>query len=136
MLSNCLSCDEEINYNPKRSKGKYCNNKCQKIYERELYITQWLAGENNGTQVGKTKHLSSHIKTFLREESTECNICGITEWNKKPIVLDIDHIDGDSLNNIRTNLRLLCPNCHSQTDTFKGRNRGNSSRTYGRKLPP
>ena len=48
----------------------------------------------------------------------ECNLEGI--WNSKEIILEIDHIDGDSTNNVRSNLRFICPNCHSQCkDTNK-----------------
>jgi 5-methylcytosine-specific restriction endonuclease McrA len=53
----------------------------------------------------------------------ECEECGITEWNKKPIILHLDHIDGDNHNHKFSNLRLLCPNCHSQTDTWCGKNK-------------
>jgi len=55
----------------------------------------------------------------------ECNMCGITKWNNSDIILELDHIDGDSKNNELTNLRLLCPNCHSQTPTWRGRNINN-----------
>jgi hypothetical protein len=49
--------------------------------------------------------------------------CGISEWQGKSITLDIDHIDGNWLNNVLNNLRFMCPNCHSQTDTFGAKNR-------------
>ncbi|NBP01557.1 MAG: HNH endonuclease [Proteobacteria bacterium] len=52
----------------------------------------------------------------------KCDICKLTDWNRKAINLDLDHIDGDSFNNKLENLRFLCPNCHSQTKTYKGRN--------------
>jgi hypothetical protein len=48
----------------------------------------------------------------------ECSICKISTWNKKKITLQLDHINGDRLDNQIQNLRLLCPNCHSQTKTF------------------
>ena len=47
----------------------------------------------------------------------------------KEINLEIDHTDGNAYNNVPSNLRLICPNCHSQTSTYKNRNKGN-----GRKL--
>ena len=49
-----------------------------------------------------------------------CDECGITNlWCGKPITLELDHIDGDRFNNDFSNLRVLCPNCHSQTPTFR-----------------
>lgn len=54
-----------------------------------------------------------------------CSICGIDEWMSKPLSLQIDHIDGDYSNSSPTNLRFLCPNCHSQTETYCRRGRAN-----------
>lgn len=54
----------------------------------------------------------------------ECAKCGLGDtWNGKPLTLQLDHINGDSRDNRLMNLRLLCPNCHTQTPTFSGRNR-------------
>lgn len=53
----------------------------------------------------------------------ECEVCNITEWKGIKISLELDHIDGDTSNNVKDNLRYLCPNCHSITDTYKGKNR-------------
>jgi 5-methylcytosine-specific restriction endonuclease McrA len=52
-----------------------------------------------------------------------CYLCGIADWQGLPLTLQIDHINGDRLDYRLENLRILCPNCHSQTDTFAGRNR-------------
>jgi len=57
-----------------------------------------------------------------------CAVCSINEWNSRPLTLQVDHIDGNAGNNFPSNLRLICPNCHSQTDSFTGRNKG-----FGRK---
>lgn len=51
-----------------------------------------------------------------------CDNCGLSEWLGLPIPLELDHIDGDRENNQLTNIRLLCPNCHALTPTYRGRN--------------
>ena len=51
--------------------------------------------------------------------------CGLTKWKGKPISLQLDHINGDNLDHRIENLRFLCPNCHSQTETFAGKNKRN-----------
>jgi hypothetical protein len=64
---------------------------------------------------------TSNIKRRLLQEGLiayECSICGITSWNGKPISLHLDHINGRTTDNRLENLRLLCPNCHSQTPTY------------------
>ncbi|MEU5893448.1 HNH endonuclease signature motif containing protein [Streptomyces sp. NPDC047461] len=58
------------------------------------------------------------------EVSHTCDICGVGDvWQGKRLVLEIDHINGDRLDNRRDNLRYLCPSCHSQTSTFANRSR-------------
>ena len=57
------------------------------------------------------------IKEGLKED--KCEMCGIgNEWNGKPLTLQLDHINGDHSDNRLENLRILCPNCHSQTSTW------------------
>jgi len=51
----------------------------------------------------------------------KCESCGISEYNNKHISLELNHIDGNSYNHILSNLELLCPNCHSQTDTYRSK---------------
>lgn len=60
---------------------------------------------------------------FIQGEYTEykCAICGLTSWQNKELKLQLDHINGNNKDNRLNNLRWLCPNCHSQTDTFCGK---------------
>lgn len=66
---------------------------------------------------------SSKLKDKLLKENileNKCYNCGITQWQNKPIILQLHHIDGNNTNNNLENLQLLCPNCHSQTDNYCG----------------
>ena len=54
----------------------------------------------------------------------KCAICGLkNQWNGKELILQLDHINGKHNDNRKENLRFLCPNCHSQTETFSGKNK-------------
>jgi len=111
--NSCEYCGENIE-KPK----KFCDNKCQQ--EKQYYdkVEKYISGN--------IKTLGNSFKRFLTErDGYKCSKCGISEWNGKKIVLEIEHIDGNSENNLESNLVFLCPNCHSQTDTYKGKNKGN-----------
>jgi transposase-like protein len=66
-----------------------------------------------------------HLKTRLiksRLKQERCEECGLSEWRGKPLRVTLHHINGDSYDNRLENLSFLCPNCHSQTPNFSGRN--------------
>lgn len=71
--------------------------------------------------------ITSHAlkKRLIKENIFEhkCYICNLDEWMDKPIPLELDHINGDHDDNRLENLRILCPNCHAQTDTYRAKNR-------------
>lgn len=71
----------------------------------------------NGYRAWKTVHKKRLYEYGLKEE--RCEICGqYPEWNGKSLVLQIDHKNGNRKDNRLENLRIICPNCHTQTDTF------------------
>lgn len=67
-------------------------------------------------------------KRILYEQECKCNRCGISEWLGEVISLELEHKDGNHHNNNRENLEMLCPNCHSLTTTWRGRNKKNDNR--------
>jgi len=71
----------------------------------------------------ESMHHSALRKRILHERNNTCEECGCKgEYNGKPLSLELEHVDGNSKNNKIENLKILCPNCHSQTPTFRGRN--------------
>lgn len=71
------------------------------------------------------KNGNSLKKRLFKEglKTKECEECGIDKWNDKEIVLELEHINGDNTDNRMENLKILCPNCHSQTPTFRNKKR-------------
>ena len=119
----CLYCQNET------KNKKYCSIKCQKDFEYNQYIEEWLSEKQDGTKSGGTA-VSNHVRRYLWEKhNSQCSRCG---WNSpNPItgkpVLEVEHLDGNSENNRPENLDLICPNCHSLTPTYKALNKGNGN---------
>lgn len=86
----------------------------------------------NEILIKNSKYINSNSlrKQLINEEVllAKCNICGIDEWNSKPLSLELNHKNGDNLDHRLNNLEILCPNCHSQTSNYRGRNIGRSLR--------
>lgn len=116
----CISCGKNT------KNQKFCNSQCAADYRYKEFIKNWLSGKDNGVR-NKTG-TCAYIKRWLIEKYGEkCMQCG---WNKKhPIThrvpIQLDHSNGDFTNNDLTNLKLLCPNCHSLTLYFGALNYGN-----------
>jgi hypothetical protein len=114
VIINCLSCGEST------TNSKYCNNKCQHSHKWEL------AKKDAATLThGRLKRL------LIETNGHKCQICNLDSWMNQKIPIEMDHIDGNNENNDLGNLRLLCPNCHAQTPTYKAKNKG-SGRMYRR----
>jgi hypothetical protein len=90
----------------------------------KIPLEEILAGDHPYYQTLKLK------KRLIRESVLEnkCSCCSIEKWQGKEISLQLDHINGDSSDHRKENLRLMCPNCHSQTDTWCGRNIGDAAK--------
>lgn len=105
---------------------------CKKCYTEKFNkekLEHWLATGETGCKIQTT--LRNCIRDYIfNEQSGKCAICNLDSyWNGKPLNFILDHIDGDASNNWRSNLRLICPNCDSQLETYKSKNK-NSARKF------
>ncbi len=114
---NCLWCNAKI-----AGYRTYCNQEC---YGKFKFDRETIPRIERGEV---TQHIT--LKKYLSELfgyiCVKCNNTGI--HNGDSLVLQLDHIDGNSDHNLPSNLRLLCPNCHSQTPTFTTRQKKDTKR--------
>jgi hypothetical protein len=105
------------------SSCQFCSNVCAANHKYILWLEKWLIDEEEGSSKSKTDGCNKRVRRYFRENGHSCEECALLPmWNNKPLMLEIDHIDGDRKNNKRSNLKLVCPNCHSQTPTFRAKN--------------
>jgi len=122
-MKKCLNCEKEI-----KPSNKYCSVKCQQEYQQKIWEEKWLAGEVDGNKDTVWTQPSCRVRTYLlKKYNNKCSKCGWGEINPftGTIPLEIEHIDGNPYNTTPENVTLLCPNCHSLTETYRGANRGN-----------
>jgi hypothetical protein len=102
----CTNCNTEFSYMPSQSLGKYCSHKCRGEYMIKQRFT---------TNVVWNKKMGHYLKEI---RGNKCEVCNITEHNNKPLTFQIDHVNGDRMDNRFENLKVICPNCHTQTKTW------------------
>lgn len=154
----CKECSE-IFYKPKYTKRKFCSKKCSAIYNNKLrkadkcmfcdkfvpkgykYCNhehhleyQYLYKIKPKIERGEIAERKTLKRYLTKERGYTCEKCNINTWKEQPLPLEIDHINGDASNNFPSNIRLLCPNCHSITSTWKGRNKGHGRKSRGLSL--
>ncbi len=124
----CLQCGRILG----KAQKKFCSNQCQADYRYKIAKENWLSGRVRLDTV----NVSRYIRRFLLEHHGEkCVECG---WNKRHLItkrvpLEVEHVDGDASNNDIKNLKLLCPNCHSLTASFRNLNKG-KGRAWRKKI--
>lgn len=123
-MTNCIVCQKSI-----KSHRIFCSRSCQAKDRQNRLIDDWLTGKISGIKKGG--RIINAVRTYLlNETNNSCSKCG---WNKinpymNKVPLEINHIDGNSENNVKENLEVLCPNCHSLTDSWKALNKGKGNK--------
>lgn len=128
----CLNCQNDI---LGKNAKKFCCNQCQQDYQtQQKYIEIEKNGKFPIVNSIYTKEINRPFvrKYLISKFGHKCSICGNTHWLGNPILLIVDHIDGDIDNHKIENYRLVCSNCDATLPTYKNKNRGKGKRKYRR----
>ena len=125
MQATCLNCNTSYSFNPHNTRGKYCSNECSGQHKSSLHKKSWYEGSLKRIERATAR------RYIAEDRGYKCEVCGINEWQNKKLVLHVDHINGDPGNDSPDNLRLICPNCHSQTEFLGAANKGRGRAAQG-----
>lgn len=131
----CKQCQNPVPY-LKRWYNVFCSHSCSATFNNQQRVKKYEPAKPDRLMLrflaGECKHRFSIRKILIKIHGNQCAICRISAiWQSHPLTLIVDHIDGNAGNNLPNNLRLLCPNCNSQTPTFSGRNKGRGRKARG-----
>lgn len=115
----CASCETTFEVKPCQAYQAFCSTKCHAQQRTRSTYQNWLKGLTPAIGPMLLRRL------LIQRDGRRCSGCKRKNWMGKPIPLESDHKDGNSKNNLPDNVRLLCPNCHAQTDNYKIKNLGN-----------
>ena len=122
----CQQCHKKFRPKWGRKSRRFCSRSCSGKYGAEQIYHNFLDSWRKGDVI-KSPRVSGHIRRYLFEKyNSRCARCSWSETNVHTgrVPLEVEHIDGNWKNYVESNLTLLCPNCHSLTPTYKGRNKG------------
>ena len=113
----CVNCNK--NFRRRKPSQKFCSHACSNEARRGIAYDGSALFDKEGRRRKNYRLLKDLFGEFCAMEG--CPVS--SNWNGQPLVLHVDHINGDNSDNVITNLRFLCPNCHTQTPTYAGRNK-------------
>ena len=143
-MKQCPKCNSMHDQN-----GKFCSRSCanSRVFSEESCIKKSLALKGRKIEVSSDIEkrrrencsatwakkyeecefdelgITNKKRRILEEQNQCCNRCKLSHWFEEKLSLELEHKDGNTKNNDRDNLECLCPNCHSLTKTWRGRNK-------------
>ena len=122
---NCEHCGKESSWTHQKT-NKFCSMQCRAKHKSNEHKQNFFSG-----LLEKRIDRPTARRYLAEARGYKCEVCKVSDWQDKPITLHVDHKNGDPSNDHPDNLRLLCPNCHSQTEFLGGANKGRGRGSLG-----